>query len=138
MTCACPNHEDSRPNRACHFRSLDPVACSLVTYLSFVRRPKNIKDVLWKAGLYSLDPDVALATMVGDPGRDGLVLGRSKAQLRNEFGALISPGDASVYLRSCYENSSWKEKDVMFLGPSSWMVVFDHDKATELVLIKGC
>jgi hypothetical protein len=100
--------------------------------------PKNIKYVLWKAGLYSLDPDVALPTMAGDPGRDVLVLGRSKAQLRNEFDALISPSDASVYLLSCYENSSWKEKDVMFLGPSSWMVVFDHDKVTELVLIKGC
>jgi hypothetical protein len=100
--------------------------------------PKNIKYVLWKAGLYKLNPDVALATMVGDPDRDGLVLGRSKAQLRKEFGVLLSPDDASVYLRSCYENSSWKEKDVMFLGPSFWMVVFDHDKATELVLIKGC
>jgi len=100
--------------------------------------PKNIKYVLWKAGLYKLNPDVALGTMVGDPGRDELVLGRTKAQLRKEFGALISPGDASVYLRSCYENSPWKEKDVMFLGRSSWMVVFDHDKATELVLIKGC
>jgi len=100
--------------------------------------PKNIKYVLWKAGLYKLNPDVALAAMVGDPGRDGLVLGRSKAQLRKEFGVLLSPDDASVYLRSCYGNSSWKEKDVMFLGPSFWMVVFDHDKATELVLIKGC
>jgi hypothetical protein len=100
--------------------------------------PKNIKYVLWKAGIYKLNPDIALATMIGDPDRDRVVLGRTKAQLRKEFGALISPGDASMYLRSCYENSPRKEKDVMFLGPSSWMVVFDHDKATELVLIKGC
>ncbi|MGH9746783.1 MAG: hypothetical protein ACRD59_11815 [Candidatus Acidiferrales bacterium] len=101
--------------------------------------PKNIKYVLWKAGFYRLDPDIALATMIGDPPREGLVLGKTKAELRDKFSSLVTPADASPYLEGCYQGSSWKDKhDVLFIRQSSWMVVFDHGKATDLVLIKGC
>lgn len=100
--------------------------------------PKNIKYVLWEAGIYKLNPDVAFGAMVGDPDRDKLVLGRTKAQLREEFGSLLAPEAVSAYLRSCYENSVWKGREAVFLRQSRWMVVFDHDKATALVLIKGC
>jgi hypothetical protein len=100
--------------------------------------PKNIKYVLWKAGFYEMNIDVATGTMVGDPNRDKLVVGKPKAQLRDKFGLLVLPADASPYLRGCYQTSSWKNREVVFIGQSSWMVVFDGDKATNLVLIKGC
>jgi hypothetical protein len=100
--------------------------------------PKRMGYVFWKAGLYRLNPDEALGTMVGDPQRDRLVLGKTKTQLRDKFGVLLTPGEASAYLRGCYEASSWKGKDVRFVRESLWMVVFNQDKATELVLMKGC
>ncbi|HST10820.1 MAG TPA: hypothetical protein VLL05_10620 [Terriglobales bacterium] len=100
--------------------------------------PKNIKYVLWKTGLYKVSLDQAATAMVGDRHRDELVVGKTKAQLREKFGPLLSPADASPYLRGCYQNSSWRDKDVLFIGQSSWMVVFDGDKATNLVLEKGC
>lgn len=100
--------------------------------------PKSIKYVLWKADLYKLNFDEATGTMVGDRNRDKLVVGKTKAQLRDKFGSLLSPAAASPYLRGCYQNSAWKDKDVLFLGQSPWMVVFDGDKATNLVLVKGC
>lgn len=100
--------------------------------------PKSIKYVLWKADLYRLNLDEAIGTMVGDRNRDKLVVGKTKAQLRDKFGSLLSPADASPYLRGCYQNSAWKDRGVLFIGQSSWMVVFDGDKATNLVLVKGC
>jgi hypothetical protein len=100
--------------------------------------PKNIKYVLWKAGLYKMNPDVALATMIGDADRDKLVLGKTKEQLSNQFGFLLLPADASPYLKNCYRNSSWKDRDALFLRQSPWVIIFEYGKATELVLIKGC
>jgi len=100
--------------------------------------PRSIKYVLWKADLYKLNSDEATGTMVGDPNRSKLVVGKTKAQLRERFGSLLPPADASPYLVGCYRDSDWKDRDVLFIGQSSWMVVFDGDKATNLVLIKGC
>jgi hypothetical protein len=100
--------------------------------------PKNLKYVLWKADLYKLNLDEATGTMVGDRNRDKLVVGKTKAQLRDKFELLLPPADASPYLRGCYQDSYWKGRDVLFIGQSSWMVVFDGGKATDLVLIKGC
>jgi hypothetical protein len=100
--------------------------------------PKNIRYVLWKSGLYGMNLDTATGTMIGDAGREKLVVGKTRAQLRETFGYLSTPADVSQYLRDCYQNSTWKDRDVLFIRKSSWMVVFDGDKATELVLIKGC
>ena len=100
--------------------------------------PKNMKYVLWKAGLYKVSLEQATTAMVGDRNRDELVVGKTKAQLKEKFGSLLSPADASPYLRACYQNSAWKGKDVLFIRESSWMVVFDGDRATNLVLVKGC
>jgi hypothetical protein len=100
--------------------------------------PKSMEYVFWKAGLYRLNPDEALGTMIGDPQRDRLVLGKTREQLRDKFGLLLTPEEASSYLRNCYQDSSWKGKDVRFIRQSSWMVAFDNNKAIELVLIKGC
>ena len=85
-----------------------------------------------------MNPDIATETMIGDAGRDKLVIGKTKEQLRNRFGYLLTPANASQYLRTCYQNSSWKDRDVLFIRQSPWMIVFDGNKATDLVLIKGC
>lgn len=100
--------------------------------------PKNMKYVFWKVGIYKMDLDLATGTMIGDAHRNKLVLGKTEAQLRSRFGYLLTPTDASPYLRSCYENSSWKDRRVVFIRNSPWMVVLDGDKAVDLVLIKGC
>lgn len=100
--------------------------------------PKNIEYVLWKAGLFRMNPDKAVETMVGDADRDKLVIGKTEAELRNRFGFLSVPVDASQYVRVCYQNSSWTGKRVLFIRSSAWMVVFDGDRASNLVLIKGC
>jgi len=113
------------------------VAAWVLTYPSS-SDPKNIKYVFWKAGLYRMNPDIATETMIGDAGRDKLVIGKTKEQLRNRFGYLLTPANASQYLRTCYQNSSWKDRDVLFIRQSPWMIVFDGNKATDLVLIKGC
>ena len=100
--------------------------------------PKGIEYVLWKSGVYSMNVDNAVGLMVGDPKRDKLVVGKTKEQLRHRFGYLLTLADASPYLRGCYLDSSRKGRDVLFIRSSPWMVVFDGDKAIELVLVKGC
>jgi hypothetical protein len=99
--------------------------------------PKNIKYILWKADLCQIDLDVAAGTMIGDSGAEKLVVGKTKAQLQNRFGSLLSPAEVSPYLRDYYQNSLWKDRDVLFIRQSPWMVVFDGEKATNLLLIKG-
>ena len=100
--------------------------------------PKNIKYVLWKHGLYRMDLDTASDTMIGDASREKLVLRKTKAKLREKFGYLSTLSEASPYLRGCYQNSGWKGTDVLFIRKSPWMIVFNGDEATKLVLIKGC
>ena len=112
-------------------------AAWVLTYPS-ASDPKNIRYVFWKAGIYKMDPDVATETMIGDPSRDRIVVGKTKLQLRDRFGYLVTPGDTSTYLKGCYGNSPWRDQDVLFIRKSPWMVVFADDKATNLVLLKGC
>ena len=100
--------------------------------------PKNIKYVLWKHGLYGMDLDTASDTMIGDAGREMLVLGKTKVKLREKFGYLSTLSEVSPYLKGCYQNSDWKRPDVLFIRKSPWMIVFSGDKAAKLVLIKGC
>ena len=100
--------------------------------------PKNIKYVLWKNGLHGMNLDKATGTMIGDGSREKLVIGKSKVQLREKFGYLSTPTDVSQYLRGRYQTSAWKNSDALFIRNGPWMVIFDGDKATELVLIKGC
>lgn len=100
--------------------------------------PKNVGYVLWKAGLYKINLDIATGTMIGDAGRDKLVIGKTEAELRAKFEYLVPPNDASPYLGSCYQSSRWKDRKALFIRRSPWMVVFDREKATQLVLIKGC
>jgi hypothetical protein len=100
--------------------------------------PRNPLYVLWKHGLAREDLSIATAAMIGDPGRDRIVVGRTAAQLQRRFGTLLPPSDAPAYLRDCYLSSPWKNSFVRFIPDSSWMIVFDGDVATKLVLVKGC
>ena len=98
--------------------------------------PHNLKYILWKAGLYEMDIDQAVFTMARDPRRDKLVIGKTKQELRDSFGELLNVNEVSEYYRDGH-NRGWKDKDALFVRNSPWMIVFDHDKATELVLMKG-
>ena len=100
--------------------------------------PKNVKYILWKAGFHTMNVDLATGTMIGDPSRDDLVIGKTKGQIRDRFGSLLSPAEATPYLRACYLSSDWRHREVLFIRTSPWMIVFDGDRATDLVLIKGC
>jgi hypothetical protein len=100
--------------------------------------PKNIKYVFWKVGLYRMDLDTAIGTMIGDRNREKLVIGKTKDQLRGKFGYLLAPSEAGPYMQTCYADSAWKEKaTVLLLRRGPWMVKFDGDKATDLMLCKG-
>ena len=101
--------------------------------------PKNIKYVLWKAGFHTMDVDLATGTMIGDAARNELVIGKSKEQLLDRFGFLLSPKDVSPYVRDyCLGGWPGDHRNVLFIRQSPWMVVFNGGKATELVLMKGC
>jgi hypothetical protein len=99
--------------------------------------PKNIRYVLWKAGLKVENLDKATAAMVGDTHRDRVVVGLTKGQLREKFEYLLAPSEAGPYLRGAHELPDWKDKDVLFIRESPWMVVFERDTAVDLVLVKG-
>ncbi len=47
---------------------------------------KNMKYVLWKHDLYPMDVNDAMGAMIGDSGREKLVVGKTKAQLQRKFG----------------------------------------------------
>jgi len=102
--------------------------------------PADLKYVLWRHGLYPIYPE-ATAAMVRDLRRDDLVIGKTKEQLRRKFGYLVPLADASLYLKQEYQEypvtPPRKESDVFFIRDSWWMVVFDGDKAVDLVLCKG-
>jgi hypothetical protein len=112
------------------------IACWIELYPS-TSDPKNIEYVLWKRHLFPLNIDTALGTMIGDASRNELVIGKTETQLRGRFGYLLPVSEVSQYLRGCYEEY-WNGKRVVFLRDSPWMVVLEGDRATELVLIKGC
>jgi hypothetical protein len=100
--------------------------------------PKNLGYKLWKAGVIKMNLDTATGTMVGDVGRDQLVIGKTRADLQCKFGFLLKPNQAPEYDRYCYQNSPWYGKNVLFIRTSNWMIVFEGDKAVDLVLAKGC
>jgi hypothetical protein len=100
--------------------------------------PKNIKYVFWKVGLYRMDLDTAVGTMIGDRKREKLVIGKTKDQLRGKFGFLLLPSEAGPYMQACYAESAWKQNaTVLLLRRGPWMVKFDGDTATDLMLCKS-
>jgi hypothetical protein len=104
--------------------------------------PKNIKYVLWKTGLYKADLDFVTFTMLRDPNRNELVIGKGKEQLSQEFGRLLTLREASPYYQmGCSEYHRYsgyhQGEGVFFIKDSPWMIVSQDGKATDLVLMKG-
>ena len=99
--------------------------------------PQNINYALWKKGLYPPNLDAAVGTMIGDKGREELVVGKTKIQLKRKFGYLKSPSEAHAYMKSCYLDSPWKDQDLLVIREGPWMVLFSGENATELRLCKG-
>jgi|SRR6516164_3928264 hypothetical protein len=99
--------------------------------------PKNIKYVLSKRHLYLMNLDRAMGAMVGDLGRDTLVVGKTKAQLQKALEYLKSPPDADAYMKGCYLESPWKDQDVLVVRDGPWLVLFSGENAIGLQLCKG-
>ena len=99
--------------------------------------PKNIRYVLWKHDLYRMNLDTAVGTMIGDISREKLVVGKTRTQLQKKFGYLKSPSDAHPYMKACYLESPWKDRDVLLIRDGPWMVLFFGEKTTNLRLCKG-
>jgi hypothetical protein len=99
--------------------------------------PRDLRYQGWKLGVYPLRIDDALKTMIEDPKRDSLVIGKTREQLANRFGFVsATPGNESV--KYCSNNSQSREKPVLFIRDSNWMVLMNDGKADGLVLAKGC
>jgi hypothetical protein len=99
---------------------------------------KSISYTLWKAGLYDKDKDEIVEALHNDPERLSVVQGKSEAQLREMFGVLLRPDQATPALNACYQGSSWSHMKARYLRNSWFMVVFDHDRVTDLILMKPC
>jgi hypothetical protein len=98
--------------------------------------PKSIQYTLWKMGFHDLDQARAAGDMVGDVNRDELVVGKTKEELRHRF-VLQAPAQTTAYYRKCDAGPFLKNRSVLFIEDSEWLIIFTGDKATELVLCKG-
>lgn len=74
--------------------------------------PKNAKYLLWKAQLYEMDPQAVGKTMLRDSQRDKLVVGKTKDQLKHQFGPLLPLDQVSKYYELGYKNY-YDGKDVL-------------------------
>lgn len=101
--------------------------------------PKDLRYKGWKLGIYPMDPDSALETMVGDVHRDDLVIGKTEAELIKKFGYVIPVSQADDgYYGSCYRTSGRPSQPALVLRNSIWMVLMKDGRAVDLVLLKGC
>lgn len=103
--------------------------------------PKDLRYRAWKLGLYPMDPDKALETMVGDgdPEKNPVVIGKTREELIAKFGFVTTLDSTIPYNRFCYDHSDYyRGKPVLFLRKSNWMAVLNNGKAVDLVLMKGC
>ncbi len=102
------------------------------------RDSKSMQYRLWKAGLFNLSVSEASDAMVGDPNRDALIVGKTKSQLETKFGHLLGLNEVSPYFKEFYmSNPAWRHETPSFIKDSAWMILFEHDKGRELVLVKG-
>jgi len=98
----------------------------------------SVRYWAWKHGMVKMDLDRALNEMVNDPGRDSLVLGKTEAELKAEFGFTLPVEQASPYVQYCYKNSQYTKDQVFMLRHSNWMVLMRDGKAAELLRVSGC
>jgi hypothetical protein len=117
------------------------VLLAVVGWESLYYGPYESKDLryrCWRLGLYPLKIEGALETMVVDPRRDTLVLGKTQKQLVSKFGYVSSIADADNYAKYCYENSQYRRTTVLLLRKSHWMVVMTNGRASDLLFVKDC
>jgi hypothetical protein len=98
--------------------------------------PKNIHYVAWKYHLLPMDPHRALSIMTHDQYSERLVLGKTKEELQQRFGFVLTTNQVRPYLRD-YCAAARPGADVLFLNSNNYMVIMSQGKATELVLCKG-
>ena len=98
--------------------------------------PKNLHYLGWKYHLLPMDPHRALSIMTHDGKSDQLVLGKTRKQLQQRFGFILTKDQASPYLRE-YCAASRPNAEVLFLNSNNYMVVLENDRAVELILCKG-
>jgi len=99
--------------------------------------PRNFRYVLWSGGIYKMNLDHVVAVMTHDVNPDRFVVGKSVSELRERFGFLLDPSQTTKYNSECNQTAALKNKKVLFLRTSPWMIILDGDKATGLVLCKG-
>ncbi len=71
-----------------------------------------------------------------DVKRERLIIGKTRAQLDESY-PLLEADQVTAYYRDFYRTSAFAARHVAFLRGSAWMVVFEDDRAVDLVLIKG-
>jgi hypothetical protein len=98
--------------------------------------PKSIAYIGWEANLLPMEPLKALSIMTHGPNSDRLVLGKTKPQLQQRFGYVLTADQVGPYLRN-YCAASRPGANVLFLNSSNFMVVMNNKRAVELVLCKG-
>lgn len=99
--------------------------------------PRDLRYQAWKLGVYPLGIDDALDTMIEDPHRDSIVIGKTKEQLASRFG-FVSSAPGNGYIKYCFDNSPYRGKSVLFIRNSNWMVLMKDGTADGLVRAKGC
>jgi hypothetical protein len=101
--------------------------------------PKNMKYVLWKHGLYHLEPRFILDGLYADPERDKFVIGRSKEEIEAMFGPLIPAKESPNYIPSCFDHSAWPADQTYLVSINLWWAVaFQNNRAVDFRLVKGC
>jgi hypothetical protein len=117
--------------------------CGVALVVILFNRPDpseatSVRYWAWKRGLAKMDADRALAEMVNDPNRDGIVVGKTEPELVSKFGFTVPVEQASSYVQYCYKNSPYTTSHVFMLRHSNWMVLMRDNKAAALLLVSGC
>ena len=100
---------------------------------------KNLKFVLWKHGLYHLEPRLVLDGLYAEPNGERFVLGRSKEEVEAMFGPLVLAKDSPNYIPSCFDHSAWPADQTYLVSMNLWWaVVFQNNRAVDFRLVKGC
>jgi hypothetical protein len=99
---------------------------------------KSLRYRAWKIGIPLLTQDQGLETMVIDPHRNDLVIGKTEVQLAKRFGYVTPMDHASDYVQYCFKNSPYWGREAIVLRNSAWMVLMKNSRAYDLVPAKGC
>jgi hypothetical protein len=101
--------------------------------------PKNMRYVLWKHGLMTMNLDTATGVIEEDPeGKRDLIIGKTTQQIRDRFGYLLTPHQAGHTLEQCIRGSWAEGKNPMYIRRSNLVVTFDGGVATNADILKPC